>query len=174
MLIGVSGKQRAGKDTVADYLVRYHGFKKVSLADPLKKLAVEYFGLSYKDVYETKPEKVRKVLQYLGKVGREVDKDFWIKKALSRYHPSEDWVISDVRFKNEAQHIKNLEGILIRIEADRDVREQRGLLYNEDDVSETDLDDYKYFDYYVFNNYDVESLYFEIEKVLEDIYRIKK
>ena len=43
MLIGICGKAGSGKDTVADLLVGRHGFAKVALADPLKRICREVF-----------------------------------------------------------------------------------------------------------------------------------
>lgn len=43
-LISLSGKAGAGKDSIADCLVKYEGFYKVALADSLKELAVKVFG----------------------------------------------------------------------------------------------------------------------------------
>lgn len=40
MLIGLTGKARAGKDTVAARLVERHGFTRVAFADPLKAAAL--------------------------------------------------------------------------------------------------------------------------------------
>jgi len=168
MLIGISGKQRSGKDTVAEYLNKKYGFIRISFANPLKRLAIDYFGLTPKDVYVRKPDSVRKFLQELGRLGRSVDKDFWIKKALSNYDKNELWVVSDVRYKNEAKAIKNLEGVLIRIEADRDIRLQRGPLAYENDLSETDLDDYS-FDYVIYNNSTFEKLYKQVDKIMNQI-----
>lgn len=43
-LIGIAGKAGAGKDTLADQLVRQHGYAKYSLAAPIKKMLNELFG----------------------------------------------------------------------------------------------------------------------------------
>lgn len=45
-IIGITGKAGSGKDTVADLLVRDHGFVKVALADPLKRICKEVFGFT--------------------------------------------------------------------------------------------------------------------------------
>ena len=168
MLIGISGKQRAGKDTFADYYVKKYGFTKKSFADELKKLAVDYFGLERLLVYRDKPKYVRKILQDIGKVGREVNPDFWVKKTLSDYNGLENQVISDVRYVNEADQIHNMGGILIRIDANRDVRLKRGKLAYENDLSETELDDYP-FDYIVDNNSSFEFLYFQADKIYKQL-----
>src|SRR5690606_16141847 len=41
VLIGLSGKKRAGKDTVAAYLVEKYGFTRVAFADPLREAALK-------------------------------------------------------------------------------------------------------------------------------------
>lgn len=46
MIIGISGIAGSGKDTCADILVRERQFVKVSLADPLKRMAREAFAFS--------------------------------------------------------------------------------------------------------------------------------
>lgn len=52
-LIGISGFQKSGKDTSADYLVEYHGYQKLSLALPIKEVCRELFGFSEEDLYGT-------------------------------------------------------------------------------------------------------------------------
>lgn len=39
-LIGLTGLARSGKDTVADHLVRHHGYTRVAFADPLRQAAL--------------------------------------------------------------------------------------------------------------------------------------
>jgi len=45
ILVLISGKQQAGKDTAADYLVREHGFRREGFADALKRLASADWGI---------------------------------------------------------------------------------------------------------------------------------
>jgi hypothetical protein len=98
-VIGISGKAGSGKDTVADMLLRNEGIVKVSLADPIKRLARELWEFTdgqlwgpsdsrnapdYRypitdDLYLTP----RKVLQHLGtEGGRAIDHDVWIRYAM--------------------------------------------------------------------------------------------
>ena len=167
MLIGLSGKQRSGKDTFADFLVELYGFKKVSFANPIKELAVNYFGLNPVEVYETKPEKVRIILQDIGKIGRKVDDLFWVKKTLDKFDNFDDIdvVVSDVRFINEAEYIKSKGGIIVRIESSRDIRASRGLLTGENDISEIELDNYD-FDYVINNEGTIEEFYDAITQLM--------
>lgn len=46
MIIGLCGKAGSGKDTVADILVRDHGFVKVAFADPLKRICRDVFDFT--------------------------------------------------------------------------------------------------------------------------------
>jgi len=46
MIIGITGKAGAGKDTAADVLVERFNFVKVALADPLKRICQEVFDFS--------------------------------------------------------------------------------------------------------------------------------
>ena len=73
-----------------------------------------------------------------------------------------DWIITDVRFPNEAQAIKDRGGILIRI--NRPQYLDNGLVIRKDEhLSETALDDYDEFDY-VINN-DTNSVQDLVDKV---------
>lgn len=51
MIIGLSGKAGAGKDSVADYLVNYYDFAKVSFADPIKRAAMDWWDFSYEQLW---------------------------------------------------------------------------------------------------------------------------
>ena len=58
MIIGLSGKKRVGKDTVADYLVSKYGFIKYSFADPIKAVAKILFGFSENQLYGNNKEEI--------------------------------------------------------------------------------------------------------------------
>ena len=45
-IIGVCGQAGAGKDTIADFLVKDHKFVKLSFADPLKRICHDVFDFS--------------------------------------------------------------------------------------------------------------------------------
>jgi len=46
VIIGVCGLAGSGKDTVADILVKNHGFVKIAFADPMKRFCKEMFDFS--------------------------------------------------------------------------------------------------------------------------------
>ena len=81
--------------------------------------------------------------------------DIWIKALFRDYFGDtiighQYWIITDVGYKNEADYIKNKGGILIKI--------NRNTGYNDNHISEIDLDDYDKFDYIVDNNGTINQL----------------
>jgi len=120
MLVGICGKAGAGKDTIGDYLIEKYGFKKISLADPLKKVVKEAFVLDDHTVYDREAREkelerwpgwsVRKLLQYVGtELFREhIDNAIWVKNLW--YKISDDrennYVVTDIRFPNELEFLE--------------------------------------------------------------------
>jgi hypothetical protein len=84
--------------------------------------------------------------------------DAWVLSLFSKYHPDIDnWVVSDVRFKNEADYIKKMGGLLIRLNGDpTSLREndQRDMNH----ASEVELDNYEGFDLIFENKPPIENL----------------
>ena len=69
-----------------------------------------------------------------------------------------NWIITDLRYKNEAKFIKNKSGILIRV--------NRGIDKKNTHISERDLDDYKEWDYIIDNNGTIEELIDKVKEIL--------
>lgn len=126
MIIGLTGYAQSGKDTVAQILVEDYGFKKVAFADKIRellyemdpmvkgeyhlKVLVDAYGW---DIVKQTPE-VRRMLQNLGVSARKTfNEDFWVQQALRPVHFTENWVITDVRFENEARIIKKYDNAQI-------------------------------------------------------------
>ena len=59
-LIGLAGRAGSGKSTAAAWLVRERGAVEVSLAAPLKRLAMEVFGFSEEQCFGTQADKEAK------------------------------------------------------------------------------------------------------------------
>jgi hypothetical protein len=138
IIVGVCGFQGSGKDTVADYLVNVHGFRRISFAGTLKDAVSAIFGWD-RELLEGRTkesrdwrEKVDKwwadklnmphltprwVLQYWGtEVARKSFHDnIWIHSVEHKLATiSDNVVISDVRFPNEIKSIKDAGGMVIR------------------------------------------------------------
>jgi hypothetical protein len=177
MIIGLSGYARSGKDTAADHLVNSYGFTRHSFAAPMKEamyrlnpiVSSDSIGpFRYKDlvdVYgldkakESVPE-IRRLLQIFGtEVGRDMfGENFWVDLALNNAKEGKV-VISDVRFKNEAEAIKAAGGQVWRVN-----RNGVGPVTNH--PSEIDLDDYK-FDSIIDNNKTVQDLNLIIDAIIK-------
>jgi hypothetical protein len=137
MIIGVCGFIGSGKDTIADYLVGFHGYRRDSFAGTLKDAVAAVFGWDRELLEGRTPEArawreqvdswwanrlnmpnltPRWVLQYWGtEVCRKAfHDDIWIAALEARLsRRSDNTVISDVRFPNEIQSIRNAGGKIV-------------------------------------------------------------
>mgnify|MGYP000008641050 FL=1 len=137
MIIGVCGFIGSGKDTVADYLTNFHGFRRESFANSLKDAVSMVFGWD-RTMLEGRTKQAREwreqvdpwwanrlnmpnltprwILQYWGtEVCRQgFHDDMWIASLENKLRTSTDnVVISDCRFPNEIKSIKQAGGIIV-------------------------------------------------------------
>lgn len=124
MLVGICGKAGSGKDTVGDHLINKYGFKKIALADPIKRLVKDVFVLDDHTTYdriareepldEWEGWSVRKLLQFIGtELFREnIDDAVWVKSLWFRIQNDKEnnYVVTDVRFPNELKFFKDNAG----------------------------------------------------------------
>lgn len=131
-VIALMGAKQSGKDTLADYLVRVHGYKRLAFADVLKdalvalnpivvandaeiRLADLVARIGMDRAKEDYPE-VRRLLQEFGVAMRAVDPDIWINGVRRQVDDTFDPVIiTDVRFPNEYEWAKSRDALLTRI-----------------------------------------------------------
>jgi hypothetical protein len=139
MIIGVCGFIGSGKDTIADYLTNFHGYRRESFANSLKDAVAYVFGWD-RTMLEGRTKQAREwreqvdpwwaerlnmpnltprwVLQYWGtEVCRKAfHDDIWIASLENKLRNStDDIVISDCRFPNEIKSIKDAGGIVVRV-----------------------------------------------------------
>lgn len=130
MIIGLHGKAKSGKSTVANRLFD-HGFDEMTFAYPLKELVANLFDMTWDQVCDEElKEKIdlrygmspRRILQHLGTdVFREMYPNVWIdhlirrKNKIERQAPGTRLVVSDVRFKNEKEAIEKEGGYVWKI-----------------------------------------------------------
>jgi hypothetical protein len=137
MIIGICGFIGSGKDTVADYLVNFHEFRRESFASTLKDAVASVFGWD-RTMLEGRTKEAREwreqvdpwwaarldmptltprwVLQYWGTevCRRGFHDDIWIASLENKLRNSKDHVvISDCRFPNEIKSIKEAGGIIV-------------------------------------------------------------
>jgi hypothetical protein len=133
LLIGLNGYKGVGKDAAADYLVREYGYRKVAFANKLKESVAALFDISLHEMDKLKndpecdvslsPLVAMTFREFIQRYGTESHRDvfgedFWVNQLLPKDYiegkvfPT---VVSDARFENELQRIKDLGGINIRI-----------------------------------------------------------
>ena len=211
MIIGICGFIGSGKDTIADYLTTEHGFRRDSFAATLKDAISMIFGWD-RDLLEGRTKYSREWREqrdewWSERLGREITprlmlqlwgtevcrrgfhNDIWVASLENKVRQSkDDVVISDCRFPNEIQAIRNQGGIVIRVvrgpEPDwykaaldynaglkrvgwaigRDTLEKAGVHASEYSWVGTD------FDYVLNNNGSVDDLYRQVSDLLRDLH----
>ena len=105
----------------------------------------------------------RQLLQIWGTEYRRAQSEsYWCDKGREKIHAAEGLVfIDDIRFPDEAQMVREEGGILIRIERPGGPR-----IKETNHPSETSLDDYKGFNWTVWNGGDLTDLHEEIDRIL--------
>ncbi len=154
-LIALSGKQYAGKDLLADLLLKeLPEFRKSPLAGAIKSEFAYLYHLTPQDV-EAEKSKYRTGLIALGQRRRQQEPDYWIRRVMMHTGPK---IISDIRLQREYDFFKTRRALMIRVEADRDVRASRGTLTAENDPTECELDTVSGWDLVIVNNGSLEDL----------------
>jgi len=140
MIIGICGFIGSGKDTVADFLVNFHEFRRESFASTLKDSVAAVFGWD-RTLLEGRTAEAREwreqvdpwwaerldmptltprwVLQYWGTevCRRSFHDDIWIASLENKLRNSKDnIVISDCRFPNEIEAIKKANGVIVWVQ----------------------------------------------------------
>ena len=166
-IITFSGKQYSGKDTAAKILMdALPNFRRCAMGDIIKIEYGKLNNLTYEEIEANKAQ-YRQGLIDLGNWGRKQSPDYWIQKIIDQ---EGDIVVTDVRIKHEYEVFKNAGAIMIRVEANRDIREQRGgKLVGENDVTEVDLDNIQDWDFVIDNNKDYETLKLKVLEIVEKI-----
>ena len=208
MIIGFVGFIGSGKDTAADYLVNFHEFRRDSFANTLKDAVSAVFGWDRvllegrtkeaRDWREQKDEwwsqrlgmniTPRLVLQYWGtEVCRNgFHPDIWVASVENKLRQTKDnIVITDCRFANEVNAIKNAGGSTVRIQrGEKPEWFQSAIDFNKGpdgnaawSLSKANLDKLKVhaseyssvgvdYDFYLDNNGTIDDLHKQIESII--------
>lgn len=176
---------------VASILTGHHDSEFDKQEFKASNLSMDWFVWSYKldvtgtDVepkYNGTPElramTVREFLQKLGTdaIRNNLHENTWVNALMADYRvedsalrfdnvridiPKSYWVITDTRFQNEADAIKERGGVVVRID-------RPGVGPVNKHKSETDLDNYQ-FDYRISNDGDLNDLKFKVKLILDDL-----
>ena len=175
-LIGLSGKLGSGKNYIAEKIIAPYFQDKyniliIGFGDQVKnELYARDETLTYDLLYDQKSYDSRKKLQeYATEYGRDrYNQDMWIRsldmqiETFQKRSPKEAMIlICDVRFVNEADYVKNKNGLLFKInslnrtnsrywkESDNDQIKYNNICNHK---SEIDLDNYNLFDLIINND----------------------
>ena len=141
MIVGLTGRKRCGKSTLARLLVERHGFRELSFAEPLKRMALAanpivgfrstpngaqrvhlsdvVHEIGWERAKDEYPE-VRRFLQRLGTEGvrDNLGEDTWVNIAEREIRAAgyaRRLVFPDVRFDNEARLIRWFGGTVVEV-----------------------------------------------------------
>jgi len=174
MIIGLIGKKRVGKTTFSDYLVDKYQFKTIAFADPIKESAKIIFNLTEEQVNGDLKEIIdkrwdltpRQILQKLGTEGcRNIfGQDIWIKRLKMELSKEENnnIIVSDIRFPNEAEAVKEMGGKLIKII-------KSDLPINKDSHISEQLIDKIESDMLIKNDFSMEEYYEHIDTLIRNV-----
>lgn len=123
MIIAFGHRKRQGKDTVCKFINEHSGIKIVSFAGKVYEICGAlnpYFINKY--YYDRNPEEKeipmadgqtpREFLIKVGQAMKTIDPLIWVKNI-----PTDgDIIISDLRFKDEAEYIKSIGGYCVKVE----------------------------------------------------------
>jgi dephospho-CoA kinase len=189
MIIGIVGQKRSGKDTFANYLVREYGFIKLAFADPIKEIAsvmfninsddlkkdvldkektMDRFGISLREFYQKFGTEIMQhdIYKYFPNLEHHIPKKkFWVYNIFNQIEKlkkkgNKNFIISDVRFLHEAEHIYQNNGLLIKVDNDN-------IINTDNHISENSINDIPkhYIKYSINNNSSLDNYYNEIDKL---------
>ncbi|WP_251153769.1 hypothetical protein [Cellulosimicrobium sp. Marseille-Q4280] len=177
LIVGVSGKKRAGKDSIAELLTSEHGYTRVAFADAVREVLYETNPMLWSlrwawrtlrgnpmrvaelvdtlgwEQAKAQPE-VRRLLQRLAtEAARKVlGPSIWVTTGMAKAAEVDGpVVITDVRFPNEVAAIRAAGGILIRVN-------RPSIVSTDTHESEVALDGYDGFDAVLTNDSTVADL----------------
>ncbi len=188
IVIGISGKIGSGKNAVADLIQKHSNieFEQTAFAKKLKQVVALLCEIDYEDTLSQEakntfiPEYNSTIGNMYQVIGTSVmrdnyDKNVWVK-ALHlelKNNYGTNYLITDVRFKNEAESLLNINAGLIRVVRPNNKTAE---LSNRDlnHTSETDLDNFTEFNYIIMNDGSLKDLEIKVIDLLQSLGMYKK
>jgi len=168
------GKDTAGMMALELLLKQGCQVRRDAFAGPLKKACQDVFGFSDDQVYgDLKGEEdpfwhftPRWALQFVGTelFRRHIREDIWAASLQRRAinEPEISVIVTDLRFKNEAQAIKDIGGFVVK--CDRNVPYDEKI---DEHQSEIDMLDYDGWDFALDNNHSMSTLNEQVATVVD-------
>ncbi|MCU5554846.1 AAA family ATPase [Bacillus cereus] len=179
VLIGIAGKMRTGKDTIARLMSkdRRGSFQRGAYADELKVHVDRKYG-------KQEGGKRRALLQKEGQDERKKDSRVWIDKLNKKIEAlrkvGKNVVVTDLRQLDELEDLRSQGAYIIRVNVDDEIRKQRILdagdeFKEEDFYHETEIMiDQMEVDYEIYNNSGLIQLVQQLDTILIDIDKREK
>lgn len=121
--IGVVGKMCSGKTTLSNHIKAYLTekydieMKSLTFAGKVYDIAYDLFDMS-------REKKDRKLLQQIGSMMRQIDKDIWIKYVMKQ-SKGRDVMVEDCRYRNEFESLCDHDFLMIKINIDGEYQAER-------------------------------------------------
>lgn len=178
LLVGLTGRKRSGKSTIATILKIEHAFDERSFAAPIREFTCGLLDLPLVDLDDVKEMPIdwldnavtpRQIMQRMGtEFGREmIHPEVWVRRALhnvdAHLQAGRNIVISDVRFANEAKAIREKGGVIVH------VRRPAAEAVQDGHVSEKPLP-VQFGDFFVHNDCHIDELEERVASVLNHIH----
>lgn len=163
-------RARVGKSTSVNYLISKYSGIELSFAKPVYDIAA-YFQMTC----DFPVEKDRELLQFIGGYARSKNPDIWLnimKRQIDRIESHDELFnsrptnifISDLRYPNEAEFLKNNGFTLVNIERDTsNINFQGG---DRNHSSELSLKCYNYWNNVIVNDSSLDNLYDELNRII--------
>lgn len=165
MIIALGTRKQVGKDTVGKYLIEKHGFQRLAFADALKNEVMDLMdqvGIRYNPKDESDKERFRPLLIAYSELRRSFDPEHWVKIILLTIdhirNGGLNWVITDMRYPNEAQVLRDRGAIIVKINRDTGLPEEPTEAVG--DLIKPDFE--------IDNNGTFDELYAKVDKILSD------
>ena len=170
IIIGITGKARSGKTSVANFLKQHikRQCKIIAFADSLKDEVARACGVTTQHI-ELHKDVFRPMLQWWGTDYKRnnVSKDYWIQKVGEKILCETDntcIIIPDVRFKNELEWVDQFDtGYTVKV-----VRSHGPTIPQSQHISETELADCRT-DFIIDNSGTLEELEKQTVALIEQI-----
>jgi hypothetical protein len=180
-LVGILGKKRHGKDTIAEYCIKKFDYTQKTYAGPLKDICKILFSFNNEQLYGDKKEDIdefwevspRALYKFIGTdffrkqmndLIPGIGDKFWVKimRQFVSQNKDKKIIISDARFQNEVDMIHEMGGIIIKV-----VRPS--IISVDEHISEKGIDSIKNYDYEIINDGSIDDLHKKIDDVFKHI-----